>query len=162
VVGAKLVRKRLTALRYSKDVVESVSRLTFLHLRFHGYGTGEWTDSAVRRYVTDAGDLLPRLHRLTRADCTTRNVRKARRLAATYDELEQRIERLLEDEELKAVRPELDGNEIAAALGIRPGPVLGRAYKYLLGVRLDEGPIGKEAATQRLRSWWAEQPESGA
>jgi poly(A) polymerase len=162
VVGAKLAAKRLRALRFDKDTIRAVTRLVELHLRFHGYGEGQWTDSAVRRYVTDAGDLLPRLHRLTRADCTTRNVRKARRLAATYDELEQRIERLLEDEELKAVRPELDGNEIAAALGIRPGPVLGRAYKYLLGVRLDEGPIGKEAATQRLRSWWAEQPESGA
>jgi poly(A) polymerase len=116
----------------------------------------------VRRYVTDAGDLLPRLHRLTRADCTTRNLRKARRLAATYDDLEERIEALLAHEELKAVRPDLDGNEIAAALGITPGPVLGRAYKHLLAVRLDEGPLGKEAARERLLAWWAEQPESGA
>ncbi|MGL5928874.1 MAG: CCA tRNA nucleotidyltransferase, partial [Dermatophilaceae bacterium] len=114
----------------------------------------------VRRYVTDAGELLPRLHRLTRADCTTRNLRKAQRLARTYDALEERIERLLAEEELKAVRPELDGNEIGEALGIRPGPAVGRAYRYLLSVRLDEGPIGKDAARERLRAWWAEQPES--
>ena len=162
VVGAKLTAKRLRALRFDKETTRAVARLVELHLRFHGYGEGQWTDSAVRRYVTDAGELLPRLHRLTRADCTTRNVKKARRLAATYDDLEQRIERLLEHEELKAVRPELDGNEIAEVLGIRPGPVLGRAYKHLLAVRLDEGPIGKEAAAERLRSWWAEQPEAGA
>lgn len=162
VVGAKLTARRLRALRFDKDTTKAVARLVELHLRFHGYGEGQWTDSAVRRYITDAGDLLPRLHRLTRADCTTRNVRKARRLAATYDDLEQRIERLLEEEELKAVRPELDGNEIAAVLGIRPGPVLGRAYKHLLGVRLDEGPIGTEAATRRLLEWWATQPESQA
>jgi poly(A) polymerase len=160
VVGAKLTARRLKALRFDKETTRAVARLVELHLRFHGYGEGQWTDSAVRRYVTDAGDLLPRLHRLTRADCTTRNVKKARRLAATYDDLERRIARLLEDEELKAVRPELDGNEIAAVLGIRPGPVLGRAYKHLLSVRLDEGPIGKDAATDRLRAWWAEQPES--
>ncbi|WP_392543726.1 CCA tRNA nucleotidyltransferase [Oryzobacter telluris] len=162
VVGAKLVRKRLKALRFDKVTITAVSRLVELHLRFHGYGEGQWTDSAVRRYVVDADDLLPRLHRLTRADCTTRNVRKARRLAATYDDLERRIEVLKEQEEFKALRPELDGNEIAAELGIRPGPVLGRAYKHLLQVRTSEGPIGKEAATQRLRAWWAEQPESGA
>ncbi len=114
----------------------------------------------MRRYITDAGPLLPCLHRLTRADCTTRNVRKARRLAATYDDLERRIERLLEEEELRAVRPELDGNEIAAVLGIRPGPLLGRAYQHLLAVRLDEGPIGPDAARERLLAWWAEQPES--
>ena len=160
VVGAKLVAKRMRALRFDKETTRSVARLVELHLRFHGYGEGTWTDSAVRRYVTDAGPLLSRLHRLTRADCTTRNVRKARRLAATYDDLESRIEVLLEQEELAAVRPELDGNEIAATLGIAPGPVLGRAYKHLLAVRLDEGPIGKEAAADRLREWWAEQPES--
>jgi poly(A) polymerase len=157
VVGAKLVRARLRALRYDKETVTAVSRLVELHLRFHGYGDGAWTDSAVRRYVTDAGPLLARLHRLTRADCTTRNVRKARRLAATYDELERRIGRLQEEEELAAVRPELDGHEIAEVLGIPPGPVLGRAYKYLLAIRLDEGPIGKEAAAERLRAWWSEQ-----
>ena len=162
IVGAKLTRARMRALRFDKDTIKAVSRLVELHLRFHGYGTGQWTDSAVRRYVTDAGPLLPRLHRLTRADCTTRNVRKAQRLARTYDELERRIEALLQQEELAAVRPELDGNEIAEVLGIRPGPVLGRAYKYLLSVRLDEGPIGKEAARERLLAWWAEQPESAA
>ncbi|HET6966638.1 MAG TPA: CCA tRNA nucleotidyltransferase [Ornithinibacter sp.] len=160
VVGAKLTAKRMRALRFDKETTKAVSRLVELHLRFHGYGEGQWTDSAVRRYITDAGDLLPRLHRLTRADCTTRNVRKARQLAATYDDLEGRIARLLEHEELKAVRPELDGNEIAQLLGIRPGPVLGRAYKHLLAVRLDEGPIGRDAAADRLRAWWAEQPES--
>ena len=160
VVGAKLVARRLRALRFDKDTTRAVSRLVELHLRFHGYGEGQWSDSAVRRYITDAGDLLPRLHRLTRADCTTRNVRKARRLAATYDDLERRIEELLEQEELDAVRPELDGHEIAAALGITPGPVLGRAYRHLLAVRLDEGLIGPDAARERLLQWWAGQPES--
>ncbi|MGL4746040.1 MAG: CCA tRNA nucleotidyltransferase [Dermatophilaceae bacterium] len=160
VVGAKLVTKRMRALRFDKETTTAVARLTELHLRFHGYGDGQWTDSAVRRYVTDAADLLPRLHRLTRADCTTRNVRKAQRLARTYDALEARIERLLAEEELKAVRPELDGHEIGEALGIRPGPVLGRAYQHLLGVRLDEGMVGKDVARERLLDWWAEQPES--
>ena len=162
VVGAKLATRRLKALRFDKETTKAVARLVELHLRFHGYGNGQWTDSAVRRYITDAGDLLPRLHRLTRADCTTRNVRKARRLAASYDELEARIEALLAREQLEAVRPDLDGNEIAETLGIRPGPVLGRAYKHLLAVRLDEGPLGKEAARERLLGWWAEQPESRA
>ncbi|CCH70007.1 putative RNA nucleotidyltransferase [Phycicoccus elongatus Lp2] len=160
VVGAKLTAKRLRALRFDKDTIKAVSRLVELHLRFHGYGEGQWSDSAVRRYVTDAGPLLSRLHRLTRADCTTRNVRKAKRLAATYDDLEARIGRLLEAEELGKVRPELDGNEIAKVLGITPGPVLGRAYTYLLSVRLDEGPIGPDVARERLLAWWAEQPES--
>ena len=129
-------------------------------MRFHGYGDGQWTDSAVRRYVTDAGDLLSRLHRLTRADSTTRNVRKAQRLARTYDELEARISRLLAEESLKAVRPELNGLQIAEVLGIAPGPVLGRAYSYLLSVRLDEGVLGEQAARERLLTWWATQPES--
>ncbi|NLJ53046.1 MAG: CCA tRNA nucleotidyltransferase [Intrasporangiaceae bacterium] len=160
VVGAKLTRKRMQALRFDKETTKAVSRLVELHLRFHGYRDGQWTDSAVRRYVTDAGPLLPRLHRLTRADCTTRNVRKAQRLARTYDDLERRIAEIQAQEELDAVRPELDGHEIAQALGIRPGPILGRAYKHLLAVRLDEGPIGKDAARERLLSWWAEQPES--
>jgi poly(A) polymerase len=160
VVGAKMAARRLKAMRFDKETIKAVSRLVELHLRFHGYGGGEWTDSAVRRYVTDAGPLLPRLHRLTRSDCTTRNVRKARSLSRTYDELEVRIARLLEQEELDAVRPELDGNEIADILGIRPGPLLGRAYKHLLGVRMDQGPIGHDAAVQALRTWWAEQPES--
>jgi poly(A) polymerase len=160
VVGAKLAARRLKALRYDKDTVKAVARLTELHLRFHGYGEGQWTDSAVRRYVTDAGPLLQRLHRLTRSDSTTRNSRKAARLSRTYDELERRIVALMEAEELAKVRPELNGNEIAAVLGIKPGPVLGRAYSYLLEVRMDRGPIGREAAEAALREWWAEQPES--
>ncbi len=153
-VGARLTAKRLKAMRYDKDKVKAVARLVELHLRFHGYGDGQWTDSAVRRYVTDAGPLLPRLHRLTRSDSTTRNIRKAQRLSRAYDDLEERIERLSAEEELASIRPELDGNEIAEALGIEPGPVLGHAYKYLLSVRLDEGPIGKEAARERLLAWW--------
>ena len=153
VVGAAMARSRLTALRYPKDVVNDVSRLVELHLRFHGYGTGEWTDSAVRRYVRDAGHLLPRLHKLTRADCTTRNRRKAAALARTYDDLERRITRLEKEEELAKIRPELDGNEIQQILGIKPGPAVGRAYKFLLDLRLDRGPIGKEAAAEALREW---------
>ncbi|MGO0575831.1 CCA tRNA nucleotidyltransferase [Ornithinimicrobium panacihumi] len=160
-VGARMTRTRLKALRFDKDTIKAVSRLVELHLRFHGYGTGEWTDSAVRRYVTDAGPLLGRLHKLTRSDCTTRNQRRAARLAASYDDLERRIDRLRSEEELKAVRPELDGNQIGEILGIRPGPVLGRAYKHLLAVRLDQGPIGQDAARTELLRWWAEQPESG-
>jgi poly(A) polymerase len=155
VVGAKLVAKRLKALRYDKETIAAVARLVELHLRFHGYGTGEWTDSAVRRYITDAGPLLPRLHLLTRSDSTTRNARKAQRLARTYDELEARIETLKAAEELAAVRPELDGNEIGEILGVPPGRVIGDAYKFLLGVRLDEGMIGKDAARERLLTWWA-------
>ena len=160
IVGAKLARSRLRALRYDKDTVKAVTRLVELHLRFHGYGGGEWTDSAVRRYVTDAGPLLGHLHKLTRSDSTTRNRRKAERLARTYDDLEARIARLRAEEELNAVRPELNGNEIAEVLGISPGPVLGRAYKHLLAVRLDQGPIGREAAEAELRAWWARQPEA--
>jgi poly(A) polymerase len=155
-VGARMVTKRLKAMRYDKDTVAAVARLVELHLRFHGYGLGQWTDSAVRRYVTDAGPLLDRLHLLTRSDCTTRNVRKAGRLARSYDELEERIARLAAQEELAAIRPELNGNQIAEALGIRPGPVLGEAYRYLLSVRMDEGPIGQEEARKRLLAWWAE------
>lgn len=162
VVGAKLAAKRMRALRFDKETTKAVARLVELHLRFHGYGDGQWSDSAVRRYVTDAGDLLPRLHRLTRADCTTRNVKKARRLSRAYDDLEVRIERLTAAEELKAVRPELDGHAIAEVLGIRPGPVLGRAYAFLLALRLDEGLLGPEVARERLLAWWAEQPESRA
>ena len=156
IVGAKMTRKRMKALRFDKDTTKKVARLVELHLRFHGYGDGAWTDSAVRRYVADAGDMLPRLHLLTRADCTTRNKRKAARLRASYDDLEARIKRLQAEEELKAIRPELDGNEIQKILGIEPGPVLGQAYKFLLSVRLDEGPIGKEAAAERLRQWWSD------
>jgi poly(A) polymerase len=156
VVGAKLVTKRLKALRYDKDTIASVARLVELHLRFHGYGTGEWTDSAVRRYVTDSGPLLPRLHLLTRSDSTTRNARKAQRLARTYDDLEVRIEKLKAAEELAAVRPELNGNEIGQILGVPPGKVIGEAYRFLLAVRLDDGLIGKDAARERLLAWWAE------
>src|SRR6476661_7261282 len=162
VVGAKMAAKRLKAMRFDKDTIKAVSRLVELHLRFHGYGEGQWTDSAVRRYITDAGPLLPRLHRLTRSDSTTRNARKAQRLSRTYDELERRIAELMEAEELAKVRPELNGNEIAEVLGIRPGPVLGRAYTFLLELRMDQGPIGPEAATEALRDWWATQPESAA
>ena len=157
VVGAKMAKARLTALRYPKDVVTDVSRLVELHLRFHGYGTGEWTDSAVRRYVRDGGHLLDRLHKLTRADCTTRNKRKAAALSRTYDDLEQRIARLSAEEELAAMRPELDGNEIQSVLGIPPGPVIGKAYTFLLDLRLDQGLIGKEAATAELLAWAGEQ-----
>jgi poly(A) polymerase len=155
VVGAKLVRKRLTALRFSKDVTEAVSRLTFLHLRFHGYGGGEWTDSAVRRYVTDAGDLLPRLHKLVRSDCTTRNRKRAATLAATYDSLEARIAELAEKEDLARVRPDLDGNRIMEILGLSPGPDVGRAWAFLKELRLERGPLDPEDAEAELRAWWA-------
>ena len=156
VVGAKLTRKRLKALRFSNDTIDEVSRLVELHLRFHGYGSGEWTDSAVRRYVRDAGDQLERLHVLTRADCTTRNRRKAERLRRTYDDLEARIERLGEEEELASIRPDLDGNQIMELLGIGPGPVVGRAYKHLLALRMEHGPLGPERAEAELRAWAAE------
>jgi len=157
VVGAKLTRARLRALRFPKDVVEDVSRLVELHLRFHGYGSGEWTDSAVRRYVTDAGPLLDRLHKLTRSDCTTRNRRKAAALSRTYDSLEERIARLREQEELDSIRPDLDGDAIMAILGVPPGPVVGRAWRHLKEVRLEQGPLDLEAAEAELRAWWATQ-----
>ena len=156
VVGAKMTRKRMQALRFSRDEVDAVATLVELHLRFHGYGGGEWTDSAVRRYVRDAGDQLERLHILTRADCTTRNRRKADRLRRSYDDLEQRIERLSEEEELAAIRPDLDGNQIMGVLGIEPGREVGEAYRFLLELRIDEGPLGEEEATRRLREWWAD------
>ncbi|MFN8196570.1 MAG: CCA tRNA nucleotidyltransferase [Nocardioidaceae bacterium] len=159
VVGAKLTRKRLKALRFSNDDVDAVSRLVELHLRFHGYGTGEWTDSAVRRYVRDAGDELERLHVLTRADCTTRNKRKADRLRRTYDHLEERIARLSEEEELAAIRPDLDGAQIMTILGIPPGPRVGRAYRHLLELRMDRGPLTEEQATAELLAWAAAHPE---
>jgi poly(A) polymerase len=155
VKGAKMARARLTALRFPKDVVADVSRLVELHLRFHGYGTGEWTDSAVRRYVRDAGPLLTRLHALTRADCTTRNAAKAQRLARAYDSLEDRIAVLAEREELASIRPDLDGNQIMRILGISPGPLVGKAYAYLLELRLEHGPLGAERATQELLDWAA-------
>ena len=156
VVGAKLARKRLRALRFSNDVVDQVAILVELHLRFHGYGSGEWTDSAVRRYVRDAGDQLERLHILTRADCTTRNRQKAMRLQQTYDELEARIAVLAEQEELDAMRPDLDGNQIMEILGIGPGRDVGEAYRFLLELRMDRGPLGDEAAAEALRAWWAD------
>ncbi|HEX5331109.1 MAG TPA: CCA tRNA nucleotidyltransferase, partial [Cellulomonas sp.] len=158
VVGAKLTRKRMQALRFSSDEIAAVVKLVELHLRFHGYGEGGWTDSAVRRYVTDAGDLLERLHRLTRSDCTTRNRRKADRLSAAYDDLEARIATLREQEELRSIRPDLDGAQIMAILGVPPGPVVGQAYKYLLEVRMDRGPLGADDAREALLSWWADQP----
>ena len=160
VVGAKLARNRLRALRFPKDVVEEVATLVELHLRFHGYGTGEWTDAAVRRYVADAGPLLPRLHALTRSDCTTRNKRKAAALSRSYDDLEARIARLREQEELDAIRPDLDGNAIMQLLGVPPGPVVGRAWKHLKEVRMEQGPLSREAAEAELLAWWATQPDA--
>ncbi|MFF8832072.1 CCA tRNA nucleotidyltransferase [Streptomyces sp. NPDC015131] len=157
VVGAKMTKKRLTALKYSNDMVKDVSRLVELHLRFHGYGTGEWTDSAVRRYVRDAGPLLSRLHKLTRSDCTTRNKRKAAALSRAYDGLEERIAALQEKEELDAIRPDLDGNQIQEVLGIRPGPEVGKAYTFLLELRLENGPMEYDDAVAALKEWWAAQ-----
>lgn len=156
VVGAKLAKKRLRELRFDNDTIKRVARLIELHLRFFGYSDQQWSDSAVRRYVRDAGDELERLHILTRADVTTRNRRKADRLAHAYDDIEKRIAELAEAEELAAVRPELDGDEIMRILDLPPGPLVGRAYKFLLELRLDEGPIGEAAATERLRAWYAE------
>jgi len=154
VVGAKLVRKRMRALKYSKQMVDDVSQLVYLHLRFHGYGDGAWTDSAVRRYVTDAGPLLSRLHKLVRADCTTRNKRRAARLQANYDSLEERIAELEAKEDLARVRPDLDGNEIMRILGVAAGPEVGQAWRYLKELRLDRGPMTPEEATAELLSWW--------
>ncbi len=156
VVGAKMVRKRMRALKYPKAIVDEVSQLVFLHLRFHGYGDGRWTDSAVRRYVADAGPLLDRLHKLVRADCTTRNRRRARKLQETYDELEQRIAVLKEAEDLDRVRPDLDGNAIMELLGLPPGPLVGEAWRYLKELRLDAGPMSHDDAEAALRAWWAE------
>jgi poly(A) polymerase len=153
VVGAKMTRRRLTALRFPNDVVRDVSRLVELHLRFHGYGEGEWTDSAVRRYVRDAGTLLSQLHVLTRADCTTRNRARAARLSRAYDGLELRIAELSEREELARIRPELDGNEIMAILRVPQGPVVGKAYDFLLELRIAEGELGRERVTQELLRW---------
>ncbi len=155
VIGAKMTKRRLTALRFPNDVIRDVSQLVELHLRFHGYGEGDWTDSAVRRYVRDAGPLLTRLHVLTRADCTTRNRAKAARLARAYDGLEQRIAELSEQEELARLRPELDGNEIMRVLGVPQGPVVGRAYGYLLELRINQGELGRERVTQLLLDWAA-------
>jgi poly(A) polymerase len=155
VVGAKLVRTRLRALKYPKEIVEDAARLTLLHLRFHGYGRGEWTDSAVRRYVTDAGPLLPRLHKLVRSDCTTRNKRRAAALSRSYDLLEERIARIEAEEDLRAVRPDLDGNEIMAILGLPPGPLVGQAWRHLKELRLDRGPLPHDEAVAELTRWAA-------
>ncbi|MEU1623987.1 CCA tRNA nucleotidyltransferase [Streptomyces sp. NPDC020096] len=157
VVGAKMTKSRLTKLKYSNDIVKDVSKLVELHLRFHGYGSGEWTDSAVRRYVRDAGPLLDRLHKLTRSDCTTRNKKKASALARTYDSLEERIAQLQEREELDAIRPDLDGNQIMEILGVPAGPVVGKAYKHLLELRLENGPMAHDDAVAALKEWWAGQ-----
>ena len=155
VVGAKLAGRRLRALLYDNETVSSVSRLIELHLRFFGYTEGAWTDSAVRRYVRDAGPLLERLHILTRADVTTRNRRKADHLSFAYDDLEERIAELAAEEDLAAVRPDLDGQQIMDILGLTPGPEVGEAYRFLLELRLDAGPLGPDEATERLRAWWA-------
>jgi len=157
--GARLARKRLQELRFDSDTIGTVTRLIELHLRFFGYSEGAWTDSAVRRYVRDAGPELERLHILTRADVTTRNVRKARGLAAAYDDIERRIAELAEQEELDAIRPELDGNRIQEVLGIPPGREVGEAYRFLLDLRLDEGVVGEDEAERRLRDWWAARSE---
>lgn len=162
VVGGKMTKKRMKALRFDTATTKAVVKLVDLHLRFHGYGKGEWTDAAVRRYVTDAGDQLHRLHKLTRADCTTRNKRKAARLAATYDHLEERISVLAEQEELAAIRPDLDGGQIMRLLDLPPGPLVGRAYKYLLALRIENGPMEQAAAEAALRDWWVDQPENPA
>ncbi|WP_319452911.1 MULTISPECIES: CCA tRNA nucleotidyltransferase [unclassified Mycobacterium] len=154
VVGAKLTRQRMRALKYSKQMIADVSQLVYLHLRFHGYGDGKWSDSAVRRYVTDAGPLLERLHQLVRADCTTRNKRRAQRLQADYDDLEHRIAELAAKEDLQRVRPDLDGNEIMELLGIPAGPLVGQAWGFLKELRLDRGPLSREEATAELLNWW--------
>jgi poly(A) polymerase len=154
VVGAKMTRKRLRALKFSKQMIEDVAQLVYLHLRFHGYGDGKWTDSAVRRYVTDAGPLLPRLHKLVRADCTTRNKRRAARLQASYDRLEARIAELAAQEDLARVRPDLDGNQIMELLGIPAGPQVGEAWNFLKELRLERGPLSTEEATAELLTWW--------
>lgn len=156
VVGARMTRRRLKELRFPNQMIEDIAQLVFLHLRFYGYRTGEWTDSAVRRYVVDAGPLLARLHKLVRSDVTTRNVRKARALAAAYDTLEQRIAELRKQEELDAIRPDLDGNEIMEILEIGPGPLVGKAYKHLLALRMERGPLPHDEAVAELKRWYEE------
>ena len=156
VVGARLAKKRLQALRFDNDTIDAVELLTALHLRFHGYGDVDWTDSAVRRYVRDAGDLLTHLHVLTRADCTTRNVRKAERLASAYESLETRIARLMEAEELNKIRPDLDGAAVMQLLNLKPSATVGKALDFLLELRLERGPLGEEIATKELLAWWQE------
>ena len=156
VVGAKMTKERLRTLRFDNHIVKDVGQLVFLHLRFHGYGSGEWTDSAVRRYVRDAGELLDHLHLLTRADCTTRNQKKAQLLANTYDQLEQRIKELMQQEELNKIRPDLTGEQIMQILNIKPSPTVGKAYDFLLELRLENGPIGEDKAKEALLTWWKE------
>jgi poly(A) polymerase len=155
VLGGKLAAKRLRELRFDNDTVKAVAELIRLHLRFFGYSEGRWTDAAVRRYVRDAGGLLEWLHILSRADVTTRNQRKAATLAAAYDDLEERIATLAEEEELAAIRPDLDGEQIMAVLGLKPGPEVGEAYRFLMELRLDEGELGYDIARDRLLEWWA-------
>ena len=157
IVGARLTKSRLTALRFDGDTIKQVETLVALHLRFHGYGDGEWTDSAVRRYVRDAGDLLVHLHVLTRADCTTRNAKKAERLAKTYDALEARIAKLMEEEELSKIRPDLDGAQVMKLLDLKPSAAVGKALDYLLELRLENGPLGEERATEELLNWWSKE-----
>jgi poly(A) polymerase len=154
VVGARMCKERMKKLRFDNHIINDVSQLVFLHLRFHGYGSGEWTDSAVRRYVRDAGELLTHLHLLTRADCTTRNKKKAEGLARTYDQLEERIELLMQQEELNKIRPDLSGEQIMEILKIKPSPTVGKAYDFLLELRLEHGPLGEEKAKQALLTWW--------
>lgn len=154
IVGARLAKTRLKTLRFDSDTIEQVETLIALHLRFHGYGDGEWTDSAVRRYVRDAGDLLVHLHVLTRADCTTRNAKKAERLAKTYDSLEARIAKLMEEEELSKIRPDLDGAQVMKLLNLKPSAEVGKALDFLLELRLENGPLGEEKATEQLLDWW--------
>jgi len=155
-VGARMTKKRMKTLRFSNEQIDEVSQLVELHLRFHGYGTGEWSDSAVRRYVRDAGPLLSRLHKLTRADSTTRNKRRAEALQKAYDGLEQRIADLQEQEELDSIRPDLNGAQIMEILGIGPGREVGEAYKFLLELRLDQGPLAPQLAQEQLLQWWSE------
>ncbi|MEJ6606963.1 MAG: CCA tRNA nucleotidyltransferase [Candidatus Planktophila sp.] len=157
IVGARLAKSRLKSLRFDGQTIEQVETLVSLHLRFHGYGDGEWTDSAVRRYVRDAGDLLVHLHVLTRADCTTRNLKKAERLAKVYQSLEERISKLMEEEELSKIRPDLDGAQVMKLLAIKPSATVGRALDYLLELRLEKGPLGQERATEELLDWWSKE-----
>jgi len=157
IVGARLAKARLKALRFDGDTIERVETLVALHLRFHGYGEGEWTDSAVRRYVRDAGDLLVHLHVLTRADCTTRNAKKAERLAKTYDALEARIAKLMEEEELSKIRPDLDGAQVMQLLNLKPSSAVGKALDFLLELRLENGPLGEERAKKELLDWWGKE-----
>jgi poly(A) polymerase len=154
VVGARLSKTRMKALRFDNDTIEAVETLVALHLRFHGYGDGEWTDSAVRRYVRDAGELLTHLHVLTRADCTTRNVKKADRLARTYDALEARIAKLAEEEELSKIRPDLDGAQVMKLLDLKPSADVGKALDFLMELRMEHGPLGQERAEEELIQWW--------